>query len=115
MKGVPGVTGTLGKPTAILTQPKRGRKPHHHVEAAVDWCSVSLTSCVSKLFERINLSRLLFFLVSNSILTASQANFFPEPSTLEQILFLSQSILDGFNKPKQSSRKILATILLQSF
>ena len=25
-------------PTAISTQPKRGRGPHHHVEAAVDWC-----------------------------------------------------------------------------
>ena len=37
-RGVPGVTGTLGKPTDISTQPKRGLGPHHHVEAAVDWC-----------------------------------------------------------------------------
>ena len=34
----PGYLGPLGRPTAILTQPKWGRGPHHHVEAAVDWC-----------------------------------------------------------------------------
>ena len=28
-----------GKPTAILTQPKRGRGPHHHVEVVVNRCS----------------------------------------------------------------------------
>ena len=39
VRGVPGVTDTPGRPTAILTQPKRGWGPHHHVEAAVDWCS----------------------------------------------------------------------------
>ena len=30
------VSGAFGSPTAILTQPKRGRGPHHHVEAAVE-------------------------------------------------------------------------------
>ena len=35
----PGKLGPSGRPTAISTQPKRGRGPHHHVEAAVDWCS----------------------------------------------------------------------------
>ena len=46
---------------------------------------LSLTSCISKLFERIILSR-------------------------DQILFLVQSISDGFNKPSPGSRTILATI-----
>ena len=40
-RGVPGVTGTLGKTNSHSTQPKRGQEPHHHVEAAVDWCSSS--------------------------------------------------------------------------
>ena len=31
--------GPLGRLTIISTEPKRGRGPHHHVEAAVDWCS----------------------------------------------------------------------------
>ena len=71
---------------------------------------ISLTSCVSKLFERIILSRLLFFLESNSILSPRQAGFRPGRSTLDQNLYLSQSISDGFNKPRPGSRTILSTI-----
>ena len=63
-----------------------------------------------KLFERIILSRLLFFLKSNSILSSPQAGFRPGRSTLDQILYLSQSISDGFNKPRPGSRTILSTI-----
>ena len=71
---------------------------------------ISLTSCVSKLFERIILSRLLFFLESNSILSPRQAGFRHGRSILDQILYLSQSISDGFNKPRSGSRTILFTI-----
>ena len=71
---------------------------------------ISPTSCVSKLFERIILSRLLFFLESNSILCPRQAGFRPGRSALDQILYLSQSISDGFNKPWPGSRTILSTI-----
>ena len=42
VKGVPGATGTIRKANSHLTQPKRGRVPPHHVEAAVDWCSTRL-------------------------------------------------------------------------
>ena len=71
---------------------------------------ISLTSRVSKLLERMILSRLLFFLKSNSILFSRQAGFHPIRSTLDQNLYLSQSILDGFDKPKSGSRTMLATI-----
>ena len=71
---------------------------------------ISLTSCVSKLFERIILSRLLFFLESNSILSPRLVGFRPGRSTLDQILYLSQSISDGFNKPRPGSWTILSTI-----
>ena len=71
---------------------------------------ISLTFCVSKLFERIILSRLLFFLESNFILFPRQAGFRPGRSTLDQILYLSRSIWDGFNKPRPGSRTILSTI-----
>ena len=71
---------------------------------------ISLTSCVSKLFERINLFRVLFFLESNSILSPRQAGFRPGRSTLDQILYLSQSISDGFNKPRPGSLTILSII-----
>ena len=70
----------------------------------------SITSCVSKLFERIILSCLLFFLESNCIISPRQAGFRPGQSTLDQILCLSQFISDGFNKLRPGSRTILATI-----
>ena len=47
---------------------------------------------------------------SNFILSPHQAGFHPGQSTLDQILFLSQSISDGFNKPRQGSRTILSAI-----
>ena len=62
---------------------------------------ISLTSCVSKIFEHIILSRLLFFLESNSILSPRQADFRSGRPTLDQIFYLSQFILDGFNKLKR--------------
>ena len=71
---------------------------------------ISSTSWVSKLFERITLSRLPFFLKSNSILTPRQAGFQPGRFTLNQILFHSQSISDGLNKPRPGSRTIRSTI-----
>ena len=70
----------------------------------------SLTFCVSNLFECTILSRRLFFLESNSILSPCQAGFCLGRSTLDQILFLSQSILNGFNKPRPGSWTILSTI-----
>ena len=42
---------------------------------------------------------LLFFLESNSIFSPHQAGFRPGRSTPDQILYLSQSISDGFNNP----------------
>ena len=66
-------------------------------------------STSQKLFERVILSRLLFFLESNSILPPRQTGFRPGRSILDQILYLSQSISDGFNKPRPGSRTILST------
>ena len=39
MRGVLGVTGTLGKDNSHFDPTQTGRGPHHHVEAAVDWYS----------------------------------------------------------------------------
>ena len=83
------------------------RKP---LDSPASFPPISLTSCISKLFERIILSHLLFFLESNSILSHRQAGFRPGRSTLDQILYVSQCILDGFNKPRPGSRTILSTI-----
>ena len=82
------------------------RKP---LDSPASFWPISLTSCVSKLFERIILSH-LFFLESHSILSPCHAGFRPGWSSLDQILYLSQSISDGFNKPRPGSWTILSTI-----
>ena len=80
------------------------------LDSPASFRSIYLISCVSKLFERIDLFCLLFFLESNSILFFRQAGSRPGWSTLDQILYLSQSISDGFNKPRPGSRTILSAI-----
>ena len=97
---------SIWKTSSIIPIHKVG-KP---LDSPVSFRPISLTSCVSKLFERIILSRLLFFLESNSILSPRQAGFRPGRSTLDQTLYLSQSISDGLNKPRPGSRTILSTI-----
>ena len=57
------------------------------LESPASFRPISLTSCVSELFERILLSRLLIFLGSNFFLSPRQAGFRPGRSTLDQILF----------------------------
>ena len=39
VRGVPRVTGTLGKACSHFDPTQMGQGPHHHAEAAVDWCS----------------------------------------------------------------------------
>ena len=55
-----------------------------------------------KLFERIILSYLLFFLEPNSILSPHQAVFWPGQSTLDRILYLSQSFWMGLTNPSRA-------------
>ena len=97
---------SIWKTSSIIPIHKMG-KP---LDSPASFRPISLTSCVSKLFERIILSRLLFFLESNSILPPRQAGFHPTRSTPDQILFFSQSISSRFNKPRPGSRTILSTI-----
>ena len=42
VRGVPGVTGTLGKANSHFDPTQTDRGPHHHVESAVDWYSLIL-------------------------------------------------------------------------
>ena len=97
---------SIWKTSSIIPIHKMG-KP---LDSPASFRPISLTSCVSKLFERIILSRLLFFLESNFILSPRQAGFRPGRCTLDQILYLSQSISDRFNKPRPGSRTILSAI-----
>ena len=85
---------------------KLGKPP----DSPASFRPIPLTPCVSKRFEHIILSHLLFFLESNSIFSPRQAIFHSARSTLDQILYLSQSILNGFNKPRPGYQTILSTI-----
>ena len=97
---------SIWKTSYIIPIHKMG-KP---LDSPASFWPISLISCVSKLFERIVLSRLLFFLEPNSFLSPRQAGFRPGWSTLDQILYLSQSISYEFNKPRPGSRAILSAI-----
>ena len=97
---------SIWKTSSIIPIHKMGMP----LDSPASFRPISLTSCVSKMFERIILSRLLFFLESNSILSPRQAGFRPGRSTLNQIRYLFQSISNGFNKPRPGSRTILSTI-----
>ena len=71
---------------------------------------ISLTSCTSKLFERIVLGRLTYFLEQQDILSPVQAGFRPGRSTVDQVLLLSQSIADSFHQSKRGVRTVLAAV-----
>ena len=92
------------KPTTIIPIHKPG-KP---TSPPSFFRPISLTSCISKLFERLILSRLTFHLESNHLLSTCQAGFRPGRSPLDQIL--SQPIWDGFQKKKPPDRTILASV-----
>ena len=92
------------KPTTIIPIHKPG-KP---TSSPSFFRPISLTSCISKLFKRLILSRLTFHLESNHLLSTCQAGFRPGRSPLDQIL--SQSIWDGFQKKKPPDRTILASV-----
>ena len=97
---------SISKTSSIIPIHKMGKR----LDSPASFRPISLTSCVSKLFERIILTCLHFFLEFYSILSPRQAGFHPGRFTLDQILYLSQSISDGFNKPSPGSRTILSTI-----
>ena len=71
-------------------------KPGKPTSSPSSFRPISLTSCISKLFERLILSRLTFHFESNHLLSTCQAGFRPGRSPLDQIL--SQSIWDGFQR-----------------
>ena len=71
---------------------------------------ISLTFCTSKLFERMVLGRLTYFLEQQGTLSPVQAGFRPGRSTVDQVLLLSQSIADFFHQSKPGARKVLATV-----
>ena len=79
--------------------------PQDGKDSPVSFRPISPNSCVSKLFERIILSRLLFFLEPNSIFSPRQP-----VSALNNLHLINTTISDGFNKPRPGSQTILSII-----
>ena len=65
-------------------------KPEKPSDSPSSYRPISLTSCTSKLFERMVLGRLTYFLERQNILSPVQAGFRPSRSTVNQVLLLSQ-------------------------
>ena len=85
-------------------------KPGKPSDSPSSYRPISLTSCTSKLFERMVLVRLTYFLEQQDILSPVQAGFRPGRSTVDQVLLLSQSIADSFHQSKPGARTVLATV-----
>ena len=85
-------------------------KPRKPSDSPSSYRPISLTSCTSKLFERMVLGRLTYFLELQNILSPVQAGFRPGRSTVDQVLLLSQSIADSFHQSKPGARTVLATV-----
>ena len=92
------------KPTTIIPI----HKPAKPTSSPSFYRPISLTSCISKFFERLILSRLSFHLESNHLLSTCRAGFRRARSPLDQNP--SQSIWDGFQNKKPPDRTILASV-----
>ena len=80
----------LAKVTPIF---KEGRS-----EMCCNWRPISITSCTSKLIEKLVKKRLLSFLSKNKILTDFQFGYRKDHSTTHAILNISDNILNNFDK-----------------
>lgn len=71
-------------------------KPRKPSSDPASYRPISLTSCVSKIFERMVNGRLRTYLESKQILNPNQNGFRPGHSTADSILHLTDSIQRGF-------------------
>ena len=97
---------SIWKTSSIIPIHKMG-KP---LDSPASFRLISLTSCVSKLFERIILSRLLFISGVLFLSLSPPGRFPPWTVYSKSNSVLSETILDGFNKPRSGSGTILSTI-----
>jgi len=94
------------KPAIIILM----HKPDKSADSPASYRPISFTSCISKLFERLILNCLCYYLESRNLISLTQAGFRPGRSTTDQVFLLSHSIWDGFQKKRPPDRTVLATI-----
>ena len=66
-----------------------------------DYRPISLTSCISKLAERLILVKLKEFMDSNHIIIKQQSGFRKKRQTRDNIFFLTQKALESINRGKK--------------
>ena len=78
-------------------------KPSKSSESPSSYHLISLTSCTSKLFQKMILGRFTYFLEYHNIFSPVQTGFRPGRSTVDQVLLNSQSIADSFHQSKSGA------------
>jgi hypothetical protein len=76
-------------------------------DSVTSYRPIALTSVLSKVIERMIISRLNWFLESNNLLSPRQAGFRRHHSTVQQVSFLTQAIKDSLDERKS----VLATFV----
>jgi len=95
------------KPATIIPIHKPG-KP---ADSPAIYLPISLTSCISKLFERLILNRLCYYLEYKNLISPTQAGFRSGRSTIDQVLLLSQCIWDGFQRKDLQTELFLPPLI----
>jgi len=81
------------KPTTIIPI-------HKPADSPASFCPIFLIPHIFKLFEHLVLNRHCYYLESKNLISPIQAGFRPGRSTTDQVLLLSQSIRDDFQKKR---------------
>ncbi|GFU12082.1 RNase H domain-containing protein [Trichonephila clavipes] len=87
----------------VLPFPKPGKDP----TSANNYHPIALTSCLSKLMERIVSARLMFHLESHNLFSPLQSGFRKSRSTTDNLLRLETSIREAFVKKQALIRSKL--------
>ncbi|GFV92990.1 RNA-directed DNA polymerase from mobile element jockey [Trichonephila clavipes] len=84
-------------------------KPNKNASECKNYRPISLTSTLCKLMERVIHRRLMNWLIENKKLHFYQTAFRTHHSTTDQLFYLNQSIIDGFQE--KPHKKTLAVFL----
>jgi hypothetical protein len=92
---------------AVLVSILKPGKPQGQLDS---YRPLALTSCLSKMMERIVAKRFQHLAESCGMLNSDQSGFCPQRSTEDQVIRLSQAISDGFQAKKPPNRIVLALL-----
>jgi hypothetical protein len=101
-----GVCPQSWKDAVIVHIVKLG-KPQGQLDS---YWQIAHMSCLAKVIERMIAKRLQHLAKSRGILNSDQSCFCPQRLTEDQVIRLSQAIIDGFQAKKPSNRTVLTLL-----